>query len=356
MGNNINNGKSKDSNVSKGSNLIDIYSNEKYRNFVQKMYDSGNEQMFAPVYSGIPTFWRTKSCQYFTEIDIALAGYPVDLASGIPGARMGPRAIRDKSSYTGGYMNHYNGIIPFDICKVADVGDVPLKNSYSIEEIHGDTEDFFKEIWDDGAYPITAGGDHSGTYPILKAIGEDKPVGLVHFDAHCDTARAINGGKNSSGSILYHAVEEGVLDPRRTVQIGIRGPMEPLWDFSYESGMRVLHIEEFRQMGVLKVIEEIKRVIGKGPTYITIDIDALDPAYAPATEVPTPGGLTSFEMQQIIRGLQGSNLVGGDVMELSPPLDGANGVTAITCAFMMFEILCVVADSVASKKNTDPGS
>nr|WP_319374872.1 arginase family protein [uncultured Methanobacterium sp.] len=335
------------------SNHIDIYSNEKYRSFVQKMYENGNEQMFAPVYSGIPTFWRTKSCPYFSEIDIALAGYPVDLASGVPGARMGPRAIMDKSSYTGGYMNHSNGIIPFDICKVADVGDVPLKNSYSIDEINRDTEEFFKEIWDDGAHPITAGGDHSGTYPILKALGEEKPVGLVHFDAHCDTARAINGGQNFSGSILYHAVEEGVLDPLRTVQIGIRGSMEPLWDFSYETGMRVLHIEEFRQMSVLNVIDEVRQVIGKGPTYITIDIDALDPAYAPATEIPTPGGLTTFEMQQIIRGLQGANLVGGDVMELSPPLDGANGVTAMTCAFMMFEILCVVADSVASKrKNT----
>ncbi|MDO5836964.1 MAG: agmatinase [Methanobacterium sp.] len=336
-------------------NHVDIYKNEKYRNFIKKMYESGNEQMFAPVYSGIPTFWRTKSCQYFSEIDIALAGYPVDLASGVPGARMGPRAIRDKSSYTGGYMNHSNGIIPFDICKVVDVGDVPLKNSYSIEEIYRDTEEFFKEIWDDGAYPITAGGDHSGTYPILKAIGEDKPVGLVHFDAHCDTVPAINGGKNSSGSILYHAVEEGVLDPRRTVQVGIRGPMEPFWDFSYDSGMRVLHIEEFRQMGVKRVIEEIREVIGRGPTYITIDIDALDPAYAPATEFPTPGGLTTIEMQQIIRGLQGANLVGGDVMELSPQLDGPNGVTAITCAFMMFEILCVIADSVASKQNSDRG-
>lgn len=332
------------------SNSINNYSNEKYRNFVQKMLEKGNEQMFAPVYSGIPTFWRTKSCQYFAEIDIALAGYPVDLASGVPGARMGPRAIRDKSSYTGGYMNHYNQIIPFDICRVADVGDVPLKNSYSIEEINKDTEYFYKEIIDDGTYPITAGGDHSGTYPILKAIGEDKPVGLVHFDAHCDTAKAINGGRNSSASILYKAVEAGVLDPRRTVQIGIRGSMEPLWDYSYETGMRVLHIEEFRKMGVDKVIKEVRKVIGTKPTYITIDIDALDPAYAPATEVPTPGGLTSFEMMQIIRGLQGANLVGGDVMELSPPLDAANGVTAMTCAFMMFEILCVVADSISKKK------
>lgn len=329
---------------------IDTFNNEKYRNFVQKMYDTGNKQMFAPIYSGIPTFWRTKSCQYFSEIDIALAGYPVDLASGIPGARTGPRAIRDKSSYTGGYMNHYNKIIPFDICKVADVGDVPLNNSYSIDEINKDTEFFYKEIWDDGAYPITAGGDHSGTYPILKAIGEDKPVGLVHFDAHCDTARAINGGKDSSASILYHAVEEGVVNPRRTVQIGIRGSMEPLWDFSYESGMRVLHIEEFREMGVSKVIKEIRKVIGEGPTYITIDIGALDPAYAPATEVPTPGGLTTYEMQQITRGLQGANLVGGDVMGLIPQLDAANSVTAITCAFMMFEILCVVAESVSLKK------
>lgn len=344
MEKNINNEKSQN------NNLIDIFSDEKYRNFVLKMQESGNEQMFAPVYSGIPTFWRTKSSQYFTEIDIALVGYPVDLASGVPGARMGPRAIRDKSSYTGGYMNHYNKIIPFGICKVADVGDVPLKNSYSIESINKDTEEFYKEIWDDGAYPITAGGDHSGTYPILKAIGEEKPVGLVHFDAHCDSAKSINGGRNSSVSILYHAVEDGVLDPRKTVQIGIRGSMEPLWDYSYETGMRVLHIEEFRQMGVLKVIEEIRRIIGKGPTYVTIDIDALDPAYAPGTEVPTPGGLTTFEMQQIIRGLQGANLVGGDVMELSPPLDAANGITAMTCAFMMFEILCVVADSIVSKK------
>ena len=201
-----------------------------------------------------------------------------------------------------------------------------------------------------GVEPATAGGDHSVTLPILRAIGAkpEQPLGLVHFDAHCDTGDDYLGSKFHHGAPFRRAVEEGLLDPKRCIQIGIRGSMNDidLWSFSHDSGMRVIYIEEFFELGVQGVIDEAHRVVGSGPAYVTFDVDGLDPVYAPGTGTPEVGGFSTLEAQLMLRGLRGLNLIGGDVVEVSPPFD-QSGNTALVGATMMFEILCLLAESRA---------
>jgi agmatinase len=248
-----------------------------------------------------------------------------------------------------GFQHHHSKIIPCDLCRVADLGDVRMGDRYDLERGIEWISAFYQKIAEAGIAPLSVGGDHSITYPILKALGAKRPLGLVHLDAHCDTMADLDGSKFHHGGPFRNAVEAGVLDPERTVQIGIRGNSEPFWDFSYQSGMRVIHIEEFHQMGLAAVIEEARRVAGDGPTYISFDVDGLDPSFAPGTGTPEVGGLTTIEGQAIVRGLQGLHLVGGDVVEVSPPFD-PTGNTALVGAAMLFEILCVLADSVAARR------
>jgi guanidinopropionase len=207
-------------------------------------------------------------------------------------------------------------------------------------------ESFFRQIVQIGAIPVTAGGDHSITFPILKTIASDGPVGLIHFDSHCDTSPALHGSPLQHGSPMKNAVEAGLVDPKRAIQIGIRGTAEVLWEFSYQCGMRVIHIEEFYEMGWKRVASEVRRIVGDGPVYVSFDIDCLDPAFAPGTGTPVVGGMTSFEALQMLRSLRGLNIVGGDVVEVSPPYD-SGGITALAGATMMFEILCLAAESPA---------
>jgi guanidinopropionase len=297
-----------------------------------------------PSYSGISTFLRTPYKSDMSDIDIALVGVPFD--GGVvfrPGARHGPREVRNQSGYLGNY-NHQSKIRPFELCTVGDVGDVEIDHAYNLDEAVKEIELFYLKLTNANALPISIGGDHSISYPILKTVGKDRAVGLIHFDAHCDTASEMYGSKFHHGGPFRNAVEAGVLDPKRTIQIGIRGTAEPHWTFSYESGMRVVHIEEFKEMGIKNAIKEVKRVVGDGPTYISFDVDSLDPAFAPGTGTPEVGGMTTFEAQQMLRGLRGLNLVGGDVMEVAPPLD-PTGITALAGATMLFEILCLLAES-----------
>jgi len=193
-----------------------------------------------------------------------------------------------------------------------------------------------------GNYPC--GGDHLITLPIFRAIAKDRPIGMVHFDAHMDTADdAYDGEKYHHGTPFRRAVEEELLDPKRTIQIGIRGSITENNNFSESSGMRVVYIEEFFRIGTSRIISEIRRVIGDGPTYISFDVDGLDPVYAPGTGTPEIGGYTTHDAQTMIRGLRGCNLIGGDVVEVSPLLD-ISGNTALVGATMMFEILCLLAE------------
>jgi agmatinase len=272
----------------------------------------------------------------FGGLDIALVGVPMDLGvTNRPGARFGPRAVRDVERI--GPYHHALGVMPQAECAAADIGDVPMRSRYSLGTSIEDIGSFYARIKAAGVCPLSVGGDHSVTYPILKALAAERPLGLVHIDAHCDTMGEIDGSKFHHGGPFRQAVLAGALDPERTVQIGIRGPAEIFWGFSYDSGMTVLHIEDVDRLGVAGVVETARRVVGDGPTYISFDVDGLDPAYAPGTGTPEAGGLTPREAQAILRGLKGLDIVGGDVVEVAPQYD-PTGNTAMVGAQILFEI------------------
>jgi agmatinase len=233
-------------------------------------------------------------------------------------------------------------VTPGGECKAADIGDVPMRSRFSLDSSIEDIEAFHGRIHAAGVRPLSVGGDHSISYPILKALGQDRPVGLVHIDAHCDTMGEIDGSKFHHGGPFRQAVLAGALDPERTIQIGIRGPAEIFWGFSYESGMTVVHIEDVARLGINGVIEKARAVVGEGPTYISFDVDGLDPVYAPGTGTPEVGGLTPREAQAILHGLKGIDIIGGDVVEVAPQYDPTSN-TAMVGAQMLFEIFSLMA-------------
>ena len=312
--------------------------------------DIGGEDAYNPMkeprYSEIATFMRAPLAATLENVDIGLIGVPTDLGvTNRPGARHGPREIRNSSSLMRGF-NLGLGVNPYELCRIADLGDVRLSHRYDLEKQVEEIEAFYRKVKAAGILPVSAGGDHSITYPIFRAIASPSaPVGMVHIDAHTDTWGEFFGSKFTHGAPFRLAVEAGVLDPRRTIQIGIRGGQNFMdgIEFSRSHGMRVVFIEEFAELGVERVIEESRRVVGDGPTYISFDVDGLDPVYAPGTGTPEVGGITTLEAQRLLRGLRGLNLVGGDVVEVAPPYD-QTGNTALVGATMMFEILCLIAD------------
>jgi len=302
--------------------------------------------MREPRFSEIATFMRAPLAESLDNVDIGLIGVPTDLGvTNRPGARHGPREIRNSSSL----MRTFNlgmNVNPYELCRVADLGDVKFSHRYDLNKQVEQIESFFQTIVEKNILPISAGGDHSITYPILKAIAQEEPVGMVHVDAHTDTWGEIWGSKFHHGAPFRLAVEAGVLDPNRTIQIGIRGGqnfMEGI-EFSQPHGMRVVFMDEFSALGVDRVIQEARKTVGEGKTYISFDVDGLDPVYAPGTGTPEVGGITTLEAQQLLRGLRGLNLIGGDVVEVAPPFDNT-GNTALVGATMMFEILSLIADS-----------
>lgn len=318
-----------------------------------------NEFNYAPVstprYTGPATFMRTPLVCDPAKLDIALIGVPFD--GGVenrPGQRHGPREIRNMSSFIRP-IHHVTRVNPYKLCRIADMGDVPIAHPFHIEASHADITEFYRQVHAAGTVPLSAGGDHSISLPILRALAVDGPVGMVHIDAHTDTCDEELGFKFTHGTPFRRAVEEGLLDPKRTVQIGIRGTQnsDEGWRFSLDSGMRVIFIEEFAKIGVEAVIAEARRVVGDGPTYVSFDVDSLDPAFAPGTGTPEVGGMTPLEAQMLVRGLRGLNLIGGDVVEVSPPFD-PSGNTALVGATMMYEILCVLTDAIAQRKKYTP--
>lgn len=277
----------------------------------------------------------------FVGLDCCLVGVPMDLGvTNRAGARLGPRAVRGIERI--GPYEHVLRRAPLGEIRVADIGDVPMQSRFSLERCHADIEAYYKRIHAAGVIPLSVGGDHSVTLPIMRALGADRPLGMVHIDAHCDTSGEYEGAKFHHGGPFRQAVLDGVLDPERCIQIGIRGAAEYLWEFSVESGMTVIHAEELDAMGIPAVIEKARAVVGDGPLYVTFDVDGLDPAYAPGTGTPEVGGLTPREALAILRGLAGLDIVGGDVVEVAPQYD-ANTVTAQTAAQMLFTLLCLVS-------------
>jgi guanidinopropionase len=235
---------------------------------------------------------------------------------------------------------------PYDLCRIADIGDVRFSSRYDLETQVEEIAQFYRLVHRAGVLPVSAGGDHFITYPIFKGIAAERPVGMIHIDAHTDTWGKVFGSKFTHAAPFRLAVEDGLLDPKRTIQIGIRGGQNQLdgIDFSESHGMRVVFMEEFARVGVEAIIEEARRVVGDGPTYISFDVDGLDPVYTPGTGTPEIGGISTLDALRFLHGLRRLNLVGGDVVEVAPPYD-QTGNTALVGASIMFEILCLVADS-----------
>lgn len=315
-----------------------------------KQYPEFANPMARPKYVGIPTFFRAPWKEDMQDVDIGIIGVPFD--GGVtnrPGSRHGPREVRNQSTLVR-MKNQATGICPFDNCRVADIGDAWVPAPFELIQSHNAIQETFERVVDNGIVPLSVGGDHSVTLPIFRALAKNRPVGMIHIDAHCDTGDDYMGSKFHHGAPFSRAVEEGLLDPKRTIQIGIRGTVNDLdlWKFSHDSGMRVMYMEELYKIGVEKAIEEARRVVGDGPVYISFDIDSLDPAFAPGTGTPEVGGITTLEAQLLIRGCSGLDIIGADMMEVAPSFD-PSGSTAMVGANMLFELLCVASEAVVSR-------
>lgn len=292
-------------------------------------------------YAGVPTFLGLPAAASTQDLDVAVIGVPMDLGvSNRSGARFGPRAVRTIERI-GPYHPTFRGV-PQAHVRAADVGDVPFRSRYSLEQSLEDIESYYGQLLPQHVRPLSVGGDHSITYPILKALGKERPVGLVHIDAHCDTMGAYDGSKFHHGGPFRLAVLDGVLDPERTIQIGIRGSSNMFWEFSHAAGMRVVYMEEWLQKGWTEVAALAREVVGAGPVYVSVDVDGFDPAYAPGTGTPEVGGLTPREVQALLRSLAGLEIVGADVMEVAPQYDPTTN-TAQLAAQMLFEEFALMA-------------
>lgn len=298
----------------------------------------------SPRFGQIATFMLLPVATAPAGLDVALLGVPYDGGTSYrPGARFGPRAVREQSSL----IRPWNPVLkvhPFEKLRVADCGDVDVV-PMSIERTFDKIETRIDAIAAAGARPVAIGGDHSITLPILRALARRHGrLGVAHFDAHPDTWDEYFGSKFFHGTPFRRAVEEGLIDPRRMIQVGIRGPLYGPEDFAFhdEHGIEVIRVEAVKEHGLAWVAGRLGR-LGDGPLYCSFDIDAVDPAYAPGTGTPEVGGLTSYEALALVRALAGTALVGADIVEVAPPWDGPGQVTALLAANLMFELVSVLA-------------
>lgn len=304
---------------------------------------------YMKTYSGLTTFFRAKHDPELSATDIALVGVPIDAGlTQRPGARYGPREVRNQSCLVL-HWHEFTKVNPFALCRITDIGDVPIVSAFDLTTMIDEIRRFYVNLQAAGIVPITVGGDHSISWPILRALGSAQALGLIHIDAHLDTAENIGGSTLHHGSPFWNAATAGVIDPKRTVHIGIRDPYGQFETYAFESGMSVIDINRFHDLGVAGVIEATRDVVGSGPTYISFDVDGLDPAFAPGTGTPSIGGLTSYEARRLLQGLRGLDIVGGDVVEISPPFDSA-GITALAGAQMLFEVVCLGAEAFVRRR------
>ncbi|MDA7428340.1 agmatinase [Primorskyibacter aestuariivivens] len=304
--------------------------------------------MELPRFAGVPSFMRLPVVppghDRFDDVDIGIIGVPWDSGTtNRPGPRHGPRQLRDASTMIRA-ENAATRVRPFELVNCADLGDVGI-NPADIDDSMDRITGFYRKLASSGIRPLTAGGDHLTSLPVLRALAEDGPLGMVHFDAHTDLFHSYFGGTMyTHGTPFRRAVEEELLDPKRVVQIGIRGTAYDFEDrdFAEAVGIRVIPIEEFFARGVQDVMAEAVEIVGEAPTYVSYDIDFVDPVYAPGTGTPEVGGPTAFQALQVVRALQGLDIVGADLVEVSPPFD-QSGATAWLGVSIMFELLCVMA-------------
>lgn len=308
-----------------------------------------------PRFAGVPTFMRlphvTLMDARVKDVDIGVIGVPWDSGTtNRPGPRHGPRQLRDASTMIRA-EHPVSGMRPFEAMNIADLGDVGPNPADIIDSMERITA-FYNLVKDAGIIPMTAGGDHLTSLPVLRALAKEAPVGMVHFDSHTDLFHSYFGGTMyTHGTPFRRAVEEELLDPKRVIQIGIRGTQydsEDL-DFAKSVGIRVIKIEEFHDRGVADVMREAREIVGTDPTYLSYDVDFVDPTFAPGTGTPEVGGPNSYQALQVVRELDGLNLIGADLVEVSPPFDPSGG-TAFVGVSIMFEILCQLSASRARKK------
>jgi guanidinopropionase len=313
-------------------------------------YNQPMSGLVTPRFGGVATFNRLPHVPLddAKDIDIGIVGIPWDGGTtNRPGPRHAPRQMRDQSSMVR-RMHQVTKIVPYDLANIADLGDCPV-NPANVDDALKRVETYFKKLVAKGIRPLSAGGDHLSSLPVLRAVGEKKPVGMIHFDAHTDLYDSYFGGfKYTHGTPFRRAIEEGVLDPKRTIQIGLRGSMYDNDDFEYgeKMGVRLVRIEEAIEKGPKAIMAEARKIVGDQETYVSFDIDMLDPVYAPGTGTPEIGGFTTREAQAMLREMRGLNIVGADVVEVSPPFD-PSGLTAYAGVVMMFEIMCHMAEAVA---------
>jgi agmatinase len=297
-----------------------------------------------PRFSGVRTFMRLPYVQDLENADVAIVGAPFDTGATFrAGARFGPEGIRSVSHL----LRRYNPSLEveiFDYLSVIDYGDVPVVPGY-IEESYRRIAEGLEPIHRAGVVPIVLGGDHSIALPELRAAAAvHGPLALVQFDSHPDTWDAYFGEKHTHGTPFRRAVEEGLLLPERSIQVGMRGSIYDMgdWDDARELGFDLVPTDAVRKLGIPEVIDRINERVGDARAYVSFDVDFVDPAFAPGTGTPEIGGFTSREAQEFVRGLVGLNLVGCDVVEVYPAYDPAQ-ITALLAATMAHEFLSLIA-------------
>ena len=298
-----------------------------------------------PRFAGVPTFMRLPHVSLdearIQDVEIGIIGVPWDSGTtNRPGPRHGPRQLRDASTMIRA-EHPVSGVRPYERSNCADLGDVSI-NPADIEDSMNRITAFYNKVLAKGIKPLTAGGDHLTSLPVLRALADKAPLGMIHFDSHTDLFHSyFDGTMFTHGTPFRRAVEENLLDPKRVVQIGIRGTQydtEDL-DFAKSVGIRVIRIEEFFDRGIQDVMAEAREIVGEKETYVSYDIDFIDPAFAPGTGTPEVGGPNSYEALKVVRELTGIKIVGADMVEVSPPFDPSSN-TAFLGVSIMFELLC----------------
>jgi guanidinopropionase len=299
-----------------------------------------------PRYWDIATLLRVPREDDLANVDIGLFGIPIDCTGFRVGTREGPAAIREASRNIRRF-NPTTGICPFDLARIYDLGDAPV-NPFTLEGSVDLATEYVTNVRKNGVRPLAVGGDHTIALPMLRGTYDGEPLGMIQFDSHADVYSDHYGVKIMNGTFIVRAHEEGIIDPERIIQIGMHGTLNEKWDWQHglDIGTTVVTMDRFEELGRAALIDLVKEVVGSGPVYLTFDVDGLDPVVAPGTSAREPGGLFMRDVQMILRGLDGVNIVGADVNEVNPLLD-PSGITANAAANVVFEIACLMAADIA---------